>query len=164
MSLLSKGKAISLLRALGRKAPLRGLPQVQPIFLLQTLIGLSQALNGGAAQLETLARALITDGQQRLRRLRHAAPSLHLPLEQFLETVRSKADNSKDLSAEESAVQAMLQVLVGLMLQWLTKRSCRSYLAVSSIASKLLLLSDALRPSCRLLLLPPLRVRACPTL
>jgi hypothetical protein len=161
MSLLSKRKAMSSLRALGRKVPVKALPQVQPVFLLHALIGFSQTLNGSAAQLEALARALIIDGQQRLRTLRDAAPHLHLPLEGLLEIVRSKDDNSENLPEEESVVQAMLAMCLGLMLQWLSKRTCRSCPALSSNAGKPVLPVDALFRSCHLPLLLPLRVRAC---
>jgi hypothetical protein len=99
------------------------------------------------------------DGQQRLRGLRDAAPHLHLPVEQFLEMLRSKDDNREDVSEEESAVQAMLEMWLGLMLQWLSKRNRPSYPAVSSIALKLFLPSDA--PSRYVPLLLPLRIRAC---
>jgi hypothetical protein len=146
--------------ALGRKIPLKGLPQVQPILLLQVLIGLSQSLNSSAAELEALARALIMDGQQRLRMLRDAAPHLHLPLQQLLEMVRSKDNNTEHLSKEESAVQAMLEMCLGLMLQWLSKRNYRSYPAVSCIAWKEFLPLNV--PSCYVPLLLPLRIRACP--
>jgi hypothetical protein len=153
---------MSSLRALGRRVHLKALPQVQPIFVLQILIGLSQTLNGSAAQLEALGRALMIDGQQRLRSLRDAAPHLHLPLEQLLEIVRSKNDNQEDLSEEENAVQALLEVYLGLVLQWLLKWDCGSYPTVSYHACKLFFPFDTLFPSCRLPLLVPLRVRACP--
>lgn len=151
---------MSSLRALGRTVPLKALPPVQPVFLLHALIGFSQTLNNSAAQLEALARALIIDGQQRLRTLRDAAPHLHLPLEQLLEIVRSKDDNSENLPEEESVVQAMLAMCLGLMLQWLSKSNYRSYPAVSSIAWKPFLPRDV--PSRCFSLLLPLRVRACP--
>jgi hypothetical protein len=149
---------------LRRKGPLKVLPEVQPIFLLQALIGFSQTLNGSASQLEALARALIMDGQQRLRRLRDAAPHLHLPFEELLEMVRSKDHNREDLSDEESAVQAMLEMFLGLMLQWLSRANCCVYPAVSSLTWKLILPADAPFPPCSLRLLLPLRVRACPIL
>jgi hypothetical protein len=151
-------------RALGRKVPLEVLPQVQPILLLHTLIGLSQTLNSSAVQLEALARALIMDGQQRLRRLRNAAPHLHLPLEQLLEMVRREDDNREHLSKEESALQAMLEMCLGLMLQWLSRRDCCSYPATASITGKLVLPVDAFFRSRPFPLLLPFRVRACPIL
>lgn len=153
---------MSSLQALGRRVPVKALPQLQPILLLHALIGFSRTLNSSAAQLEALARALIMDGQQRLRTLRDAAPHLHLPLEQLLEMVRSKDLNTAHPSKEESAVQAMLEMCLGLMLQWLSKRNYRSYPAVSSIAWNLFLPVDALFRSCHLPLLLPLRIRACP--
>ena len=160
MSLLSK-KAISSLRGLGRQVPLGTLPQLQPILLLQALIGVSQTLNSSAVQLEVLARTLIMDGQQQLRRLRDAAPHLHLPVEQLLQMIRSE-DKRQDLSDEESMVQAMLEMCLGLVLQWLSRSNCQSYPSVSSVTGKPVLPVDALFRSRHLLLLLPLRVRACP--
>jgi hypothetical protein len=142
--------------------PVKALPQVQPILLLQALVGFSQTLNGSAAQLEALARGLILDSQQRLRRLRDAAPHVHLPLEQLLEMIRSRDDSREDLSQEERAVQAMLEMCLGLMLQWLVKRNCRSYPAISPVIWRVLLPLDFLPPSCCFPLLLPPRVRACP--
>jgi hypothetical protein len=149
---------------LGRKVPLKVLPQVQPILLLQALIALSHTLNGSAAQLEALARTLISDGQQRLGRLRDAAPHIHLPLDQLLEMVRFKGDNREDLSEEAIAVQAMLEMYLGLMLQWLSKRNCRFYPAMSSVARKHLFPANVLLPPRYSPLLLPLRARACPIL
>jgi hypothetical protein len=125
-------------------------------------MGLSQTLNGSAAQVERLARALIVDGEQRLRRLRDAAPRLHLSLEPLLERVRSRDNCCENLSEEESVVQAMLQMLLGLMLQWLSKQGCRSYLTVSSTVSRRFSPLDALFPSCWFSLLLPRRIRAFP--
>lgn len=162
MSSPRRRKAVSSLRALGRKVPLGALPQLQPMVLLQALCGVSQTLNLSAAHLEALARGLILDGQQRLRRLRDAAPHLHLPLEHLLEMTRSRDGNREALSDEESAVQAMLEMCLGLMLQWLLKRNCRWHLAISYFARKLLLPFDALRsPQCSPVPVP-LRARACP--
>jgi len=109
------------LRALGRRVPLKGLPNVQPIMLLQMMIGLSQALNGGSARPEAVARALVLDGQQRLRALRKAAPHLDLSLGRLLSKICSSETSDDHLSDEESAVQAMLELCLGLMLRWLSK-------------------------------------------
>jgi hypothetical protein len=149
------------LRALGQKVPLKALPHIQPIFLLQTLIGLSQVLNGGAAQPEALARALILDGQQRLRRLREVAPHLDLSLEHLLERIRSSDKGDEHLSDEESAVQAMLEMCLGLMLRWLSKVDDPAYACPSSIVVRRLLSHDAHRPYCFSFLPPLFRARSC---
>lgn len=108
------------LRALRRKVPLHALPRVQPTFLLQMLIGLSQVVNGGAAKSEAVARALILDGQQRLRRLQEVAPHLDLSLAHVLEKIRPNDIVDEHPSDEETAVQAMLEMCLGLLLRWLS--------------------------------------------
>ncbi len=134
--MISLRKKKAALLALGRKVPLKALPHVQPIFLLQVLIGLSQILNGGAANSEALARALILDGQQRLRKLREAAPHLDLSLAHLLNGIHPTQTADEDPSDEESAVQAMLEVCLGLVLRWLSKADDQSYPYASSIAVK----------------------------
>ncbi len=136
-----------ILRVLGRKVPLNALPHVQPLFLLQMLIGLSQILNGGAAQSEALARALILDGQQRLRELRDAAPHLDLSLSRLLRRIRASETPDECLSDEESAVQAMIEMCLGLMLRWLSKGDDRSSHHAVSVVLKRLSSSDVLLPS-----------------
>jgi hypothetical protein len=158
--MLSLGKGKAALRALGRKVPLKALPHVQPLFLLQMLIGLSQILNGGAAQPEALARALILDGQQRMRGLRKAAPHLDLSLEHLLDAIRPNGTMEEDLSDEESAVRALLEMCLGLVLHWLSRADDPPYPRASSIAARHLASSPILsRPCSSLCLL--YRARSC---
>ena len=152
------------LRTLGRKVSLKGLPHLQPVFLLQILVGVSQALNGGAAQAETLARALVLDGQRRLTELRNAAPHVNLSLEQLLKVARADTRDEEDLSAEESAVQALLEMCLGLMLQLLSKGGHRSRPSVYAVSSICLFRFDARFPFVAFPLILPLRARACPIL
>jgi hypothetical protein len=162
MSLPTKTRVVSSLCALGRRVPLKALHQLLPVFVLQTLIGLSQTLNGSAGQLETMAHALIADGQQRLRVLRDAAPHLHLSLEHLLEMVASKDSHRDHLPEEERAIQAMLEMCMGLILHWLSRTSGRSYPVLPATSGKLVLLSDTPQLSLCLSLLIPRRVRTCP--
>ncbi len=160
--MLSLGEKKAALRALGQKVPLKTLPRVQPIFLLHMLIGLSQLLNGSAAQPEALARALILDGQQRLRRLRKAAPHLDLSLEPLLNRICPNGMADGQLSDEESAAQAMLEMCLGLVLHWLSKTDNEPYSHASSMAVKHLLSFDVLLTLCPSSLhLPPFRARSC---
>jgi hypothetical protein len=123
--MFSLSKRAAALKALGRKVPLRTLTKMQSAVLFQMLIGLSQAVNGGAAQAESVARALILDGQRRLRALRRAAPHLDLSLTRLLSRIRSNDMPDDRLSDEESALQAVLEVCLGLMLRWLSGRDDR---------------------------------------
>lgn len=115
------------LRALRRKVPLKALSHVQPIVMLQMVVGFSQVLNGNAAQPEAVARALILDGQQRLRMLREAAPHLDLSLGGLLRRIRANETSEEHLSEETSAVQALLEMCLGLMLRWLSRRDDQTY-------------------------------------
>ena len=149
---------------MGRKVSLKGLPRLQPVFLLQILIGVSQALNGGAAQAEALARGLVLDGQRRLSELRSAAPQVNLSLEQLLKVAHANKRDEEDLSAEESAVQALLEVCLGLMLWLLSKRDRRWCPSLYAIPSIRLFCYNARFPFVAFPLILPLRARACPTL
>jgi len=160
--MFSLDKKKASLRALGRKVPLKALSHVQPIFLLQMLIGLSQVLNGGGARPEALARALILDGQQRLRRIRKAAPHLDLSLEHLLSRIRPSETRDERLSDEESAVQAMLEMCLGLMLRWLSKAADQSYPhPSSSIVVRRLPSADMTPPFCFSSLHLLFRARSC---
>lgn len=132
---------------LGRKAPLEALPHVQPVFLLQMLVGLSQILNGSTAQPEALARALILDGQQRLRKFREAAPHLDLSLARLLSGICASEAPDEHLSDEESAVQAMIEMCLGLMLRWLSKGDDQSSRHAASVVLNRSFSSDGLLPS-----------------
>lgn len=152
------------IRTLGRKVSLQGLPHLQPVFLLQILVGVSQALNGGAAQAEALARALVLDGQRRLSELRNGAPHVSLSLEQLLKVARADKGDEEDLSAEESAVQALLEVCLGLMLQLLSKRHRQSRPSLYCMLSICLFPFNTRFPCAAFPLILPLRARACPIL
>lgn len=162
MFLFGKNKASPSLRALRQKVAVETLAHVQPILLLRILIGLSQSLNGRIAQPEALARALLLDGRQRLRRLLDAAPRLNLPLEDVLKILRSGDGDSEEQTAEESAIQALLEMCLGLMLQWLAEKKAQS--EVSAPSKKAQRIYTPYSPSLHLLLLRPPRTRACPTL
>lgn len=160
--MFSLGKNTVDLRALRRKVPLKALSHVQPIVLLQMVVGLSQALNGNAAQPEAAARALILDGQQRLRRLRAAAPDLDLSLGGLLRKICANETPEAHLSEEASAVQAMLEMCLGLMLRWLSKRDDQSFTPPPDVGVGLLSFAE-------FLLLPHIsspdhlfRARSCP--
>ena len=130
------------LRALAGMVSLDALPRVQPMLLLQVLIGLPQAVNEGAAQSEAVARTLILDGQQRLRKLRRAAPHLDLSLARLLDGIRSDPSADERLSEEESAVQAVLEMCLGLMLRWLSRVDDQSRRHAESVILKPLPLSE----------------------
>lgn len=150
-----------LLRTLGRRVTFEGLPRLQPIFVLQILVGLSQALNGSAARVEALAGALVLDGQRRLSQLRSAAPHLSLSVEQLRRMALSGERNVEDLSAEESAVQGLLEVCLGLMLQFLSSADRRSYPSALRGSEKHLLCPALRFFPLSLPLLFPLRARDC---
>jgi len=149
------------LQALRRKVPLDALPHVQPMFLLQMLIGFSQILNGGAARSEALARTLILDGQQRLCRLREVAPHLDLSLVPLLEKIRPSETGDEPFSDEERAVQAMLEMCLGLVLHWLSKRDDEFCPCVFSIVVKRLPVLDVVLASCFSSLHLLFRARSC---
>ncbi|MGD2104112.1 MAG: hypothetical protein PVJ55_03220 [Anaerolineae bacterium] len=151
------------LRALRRQVPLKALSHVHPILLLQVAVGFSQVLNGSAAQPEAVARALILDGQQRLRVLRQAAPHLDLSLSRLLGRICSSERSEDHLSDEESAVQAMLEMCLGLMIRWLSKKDDQSYSHPPDAGIGLLFPSELLLHPC--LAFPHLlfKARSCPT-
>ncbi|MFQ6101299.1 MAG: hypothetical protein ACE5OS_08700 [Anaerolineae bacterium] len=118
---------MSSLHALRRKVTLEALSSLQPLLLLQMLVGVSQAVNGSLSQSRTLARTLLLSGQQRLRDLLTAAPRLHLPVERVLELCRS---GDAESTPEEAAAQALLELCMGLMLQWMAEYARRHCTAV----------------------------------
>lgn len=161
MFLFGKNKASPSLRALRQKVAVETLAHVQPILLLRILIGLSQSLNGGIAQPEALARALLLDGRQRLRRLLDAAPRLNLPLEDVLEILHSDDGDDEERTAEESAVQALFEMCLGLILQWLAEKNTLSQ--APAFSGNVQRIDTFFSPSLHFLLLRPPRTRACPT-
>lgn len=126
------------LQALGCKVPLHGLPKVQPVLLLQVVIGLSQVLNGAVPQPESVAQGLIADAQRRLRLLRAAAPHLDLSFRRILAWICSHDHPDHELVDEESALQAVLEMCLGLVLQWLSRRYGPSYPGSSSLSRRYL--------------------------
>jgi hypothetical protein len=103
------------LHALRRKVTPEILAHLQPLLLLQMLMGVSQAVHGSLSRSQALARTLLLNGQQRLGDLLAAAPRLHLPIEQVLDIGRS---DGAEHTPEETAAQALLELCLGLMLQW----------------------------------------------
>lgn len=152
------------LPSLRRRVSLTKLPQLQPVFLLQTMVAFSQALNGSAAHAEAVARGLMLDGQRRLNGLCDAAPHLSLSLEQALRMARSTDANDDGLSAEESAAQALFEVCLGLVLQWLSRAGQQPRPSVSAALSPCWSSYNIPVPHTSLPLIPRPQARSCPTL
>ena len=110
------------LDALRRKVNMETLAHLQPLLLLQMVVGVSQTVNSHISHSPALARTLLLSGQQRMRELLDAAPRLHLPLEQVLEFCR--ADDA-ERTPEEAAARALFELCLGLMLHWLAGIACR---------------------------------------
>ena len=110
------------LEALRRKVNLETLSHLQPLLLLQMVVGASQTVNSHVSSSQALARTLLLSGQQRMRELLDAAPRLHLPLEQVLEFCRA---GDAERTPEETAARALLELCLGLMLYWLAEIACR---------------------------------------
>jgi len=125
-----------VLRTLGERVPLGKLSQVQPIVLLQMVVGFSQLLGGGAVQSEEMARALILDGQQRLRALRRAAPHLDLSLPRLLSRMCSDQSSKRRVSQEDRAVEAVLEMCIGFLLRWLSKSDANTYTGSTSSSKR----------------------------
>jgi len=115
---------VSSLHALRRKVTLETITGLQPLLLLQMLMGVSQTVNGGLSRSQVLARTLLLSGQQRLRDLLAAAPRFHLPTERLLEICHS---GDAERTPEETAAQALLELCLGLMLRWMSEDARRSY-------------------------------------
>ncbi len=154
------GKA-DVLRALGGKVPLGKLSQVQPIVLLQMVVGLSQHLGGGAVQPEEIARALILDGRQRLRALRRAAPHLDLSLARLLRRLCNDESSKRRGSHEDRAVEAVLEMCIGFLLRWLSRSEANGYAGASSPSRKRLRFYCAPRFDQHSSLYLPFRARSC---
>lgn len=145
--------AASSLDALRRKVNLQHvLAGLQPLLLLQMLGGLSQAVSSGVSQTQALARTLLLSGQQRLRTLLAAAPRLRWLPE------RSPAPDS---TPEEAAAQALLEVCLGLMLEWMARESRRPRFDASSLPVARQRISSVYLPSSSRLY--PLKARLCIT-
>jgi len=118
---------VSSLHALRRKVTLEALAGLQPLLLLQMLVGVSQTVNGSVARSQALARTLLLSGQQRLRDLLAAAPRLHLPVGQVLRVCHS---GEAERTPEEAVARALLELCLGLMLQWMAEHACQRRAAV----------------------------------
>jgi hypothetical protein len=117
MPALDKRTAMSSLNALRRKVTVETLANLQPILLMQMAVGVSQSVNSSVSRSRALARTLFLSGQQRLHTLLASAPRLHLPVEQVLALCRS---GGTEYTPEEAAAQALLELCIALILQWLT--------------------------------------------
>jgi hypothetical protein len=129
MSFSDEGKSAPPLQTLRSTSTLatETLARLQSILLLQILVSLSQSLNSSMDQSEALARTLLLDGRQRLQRLLAAAPRLNLPLDRVLEILHAADQGDQSDTTEENAVQALLEMCLGLMLQWLSRAGHASY-------------------------------------
>jgi hypothetical protein len=117
MLTLDKRTAVSSLNALRRKVTIETLTHLQPILLLQMVVGVSQSVNTSVSRSRALARTMFLSGQQRLHNLLASAPRLHLPVEQVLALCRA---GGTEHTPEEAAAQALLELCIALILQWLT--------------------------------------------
>ncbi len=160
--MLNKKKIRLLL--LGGRVSFEGLPQIQLVFLLQIMVAISHVLNDSAVHAEAVARGLVLDGQRRLNGLRKAAPHLALSVEQIIKLARSNGRGDDDLSVDERAVQALLEVCLGLVLEWLSPRAHRSHPSASSPLSKQFSFVDVSLLLAPLPLTLPPRARSCPIL
>ena len=118
MFTLSRKAAVSSLHALRRKVALETLSRLQPLLLLQMLVAVSQTVSSSVSNSQALAHTLLMSGQQRLQRLLATAPRLHLPVDRVLELCRS---GDAEGTPEEAAAQALVELCLGLMLQWMAE-------------------------------------------
>jgi hypothetical protein len=162
--MVSLSGKVDVLRTLGQKVPLGKLSRVQPIVLLQMVVGLSQVVGGGAAQPEEIARALILDGQQRLRALRRAAPHLDLSPARLLRSICSDESSKKRKgSAEDRAVEAVLEMCIGFLLRWLSRDDTSTYAGASSSSDGRPSLAHTRKSNHPFSLHLPFRARSCLT-
>jgi hypothetical protein len=122
MPALDKRTAVSSLNALRRKVTIETLTHLQPILLLPMVVGVSQSVNSSVSRSRALARTLFLGGQQRLHNLLASAPRLHLPVEQVLVLCYA---GGTEYTPEKAAVQALLELCIALILQWLMAYACR---------------------------------------
>jgi hypothetical protein len=154
---LSKKKASPSLHALRRKITHDILASLQPILLLQMLVGVSQTVNGSVSRSRALARTLFLSGRRRLSALLDSAPHLQLSVEQMLAFCRTSDAGS---TPEEEAAQALLEVCLGLMLHWMTQHNSRRH--PTAMPRQRQRISPLYFPSC--LSRRPPRMRSCPTI
>jgi hypothetical protein len=115
------------------KVALETLASLQPLLLLQILMGASQAMNSSLSRSRALARTLLLSGQQRVHALLSAAPSLYLPVEQLLAFCQSSDEES---TPEEDAAQALLELCLGLMLQLLARNTRRAHTTIAQFGQR----------------------------
>ncbi|MCX7682647.1 MAG: hypothetical protein N2508_11915 [Anaerolineae bacterium] len=141
---------------LRQKIVLEVLARLQPLLLLQMVAGLPRTAAMGVAQVQALARSLLLDGQQRLLTILAAAPRLHLPVERWRELAQP---GQRTETPEQVAAQALIELCLGLLLQWLNSHLRRHR---NQTGYRLPQLSSVYLPS------PspdgPPRTRACPYL
>ena len=77
-------------------------------------------MNNGVSSSQALARTLLLSGQQRLYDLLDAAPRLQLQVERVFELCQS---SDAERTPEETAAQALVELCLGLMLQWMAERA-----------------------------------------
>ena len=159
MSLLDKRTAVSSLRALRRKVTIETLTALQPLLLLQMLLGVSQTVNSSVSRSRALARTLLLNGQQRLRDLLAGAPRLHLPVERLLEFCHA---SDAERNPEETAAQALLELCLGLMLQWMAEDDRRHRSPVTPSSQQRTMPSYFISCPLSFPLSRPLRTRSCP--
>jgi len=157
MSSSTQRTAASSLEALRRKVNLETLTDLQPLLLLQMLVGASQTVNDSVAQSQALARTFLLSGRQRLRELLDAAPRLHLPVEQVIEFCRA---NDAERTPEENAVWALFELCLGLMLYWLAEQNVQRHTIATPYTVRRVLPSYFLSYPSQC---PP-RARSCPYL
>lgn len=145
---------IASIHTLRRKIVLEVLARLQPLLLLQMLAGLSRTATTGISQAQALARSLLLDGRQRLLSILAAAPRLHLPMDKLRELAQS---DQTAQTPEQAAAQALIELCLGLILQWLNSYLRRHR---NQTGYKLLQVSYFYLPSHTLFELP--RTRACP--
>jgi hypothetical protein len=157
MLTLDKRTAASSLSALRCKVTVETLTNLQPLLLLQMVAGISQSVNSKVSRSRTVARTLFLSGQQRLHNLVASAPRFHLPVEQMLALCRAGGTTH---TPEEAVVQALLELCIALILQWLTECACRRRATVTvgkrqrAASPYLLSLTSESLP----------RARSCPTI
>jgi len=159
--MISRSNRAGALRAISDRVPIEKLPQLQPALLLQTMIGLSQLLNEVTGQPEQIAHALITDSRQRLSALREAAPHLDLSLGKLLGRISTGRASHTHRSHEQSAVEAALEMYIGLLLRWLITRGSRSHETPLSATAGFMPTSHLYASHPFSTLLFPFRARSC---
>ncbi len=155
MFLSGKRMTVSSLHALRRKVTLEALAGLQPLLLLQVLVGVSQIVNSSISRSGALARTLLLSGQQRLHDLLASAPRLHLPVGQVLEFCHS---HDAECTPEETAAQALLELCLGLMLLWMAEHARRP--CITAMLSRRQRIMPSYFPSFPLS--RPPRTRSCP--